>query len=103
MIHSAITQTRSAVIVAWFWSFGTDGRTICVKIVITTGQTVVGLVDQFERRWTSSIHIFEYQYDIRLVKKKVSLACKEKKFRINFEIDIGERARLTKALRDTKA
>ena len=36
-----------AVIVTWFWSFGTDGRTICVKIVITTGRTVVGLVDQY--------------------------------------------------------
>ena len=27
MIHSASPQSWSAVIVAWFWSFGTDGRT----------------------------------------------------------------------------
>ena len=27
MIHSASPQSRPAVIVAWFWSFGTDGRT----------------------------------------------------------------------------
>ena len=42
MIHSASPQSRPAVIVAWFWSFGTDGRTdgrtLCVKIVITTGR-----------------------------------------------------------------
>ena len=31
-------QTRPAVIVAWFWSFRTDGRTFCVKIVFTTGR-----------------------------------------------------------------
>ena len=35
-IHSASPQSRPSVIVAWFWSFGTDGRTTCVKIVITT-------------------------------------------------------------------
>ena len=31
MIHSASPQSRPAVIVAWFWSFGTDGRsdTLC--------------------------------------------------------------------------
>ena len=38
MIHPASPQSRPAVIVAWFWSFGTDGRTLCVKIVITTGR-----------------------------------------------------------------
>ena len=46
MIHSASPQSRPAVIVAWFWSFGTDvrtygqmdRRTLCVKIVITTGR-----------------------------------------------------------------
>ena len=38
MIHSASPQSRSAVIVGWFWSFGTDGRTLSVKIVITTGR-----------------------------------------------------------------
>ena len=27
MIHSASPQSRPAAIVAWFWSFGTDGRT----------------------------------------------------------------------------
>ena len=27
MIHSASPQSRPALIVAWFWSFGTDGRT----------------------------------------------------------------------------
>ena len=27
MIHSASPQSRPAVIVAWFWSFGTDGQT----------------------------------------------------------------------------
>ena len=27
VIHSASPQSRPAVIVAWFWSFGTDGRT----------------------------------------------------------------------------
>ena len=42
MIHSASPQSRPAVIVAWFWSFGTDGQTdvrytLCGKIVITTG------------------------------------------------------------------
>ena len=37
MIHSASPQTKPAVIVAWFGSFGTDGRTLCVKIVITSG------------------------------------------------------------------
>ena len=42
LIHSASPQSRPAVIVAWFWSFGTDGRTdwrtLCVKRVITTGR-----------------------------------------------------------------
>ena len=46
MIHSASPQSRLAVIVAEFWSFvpdvrtyvRTDGRTTCVKIVITTGR-----------------------------------------------------------------
>ena len=27
MIHSASTQSRPAVIVAWIWSFGTDEQT----------------------------------------------------------------------------
>ena len=30
------TVPASWVIVTWFWSFGTDGRTLCVIIVITT-------------------------------------------------------------------
>ena len=38
MTHSASPQSQQAVIVAWFWSFGTDGRTLCVKIVTSTGQ-----------------------------------------------------------------
>ena len=38
MIHSASPQSRPAVIIAWYWRFGTDGRTLCVKIVITTGR-----------------------------------------------------------------
>ena len=42
MIHSASPPSRPTVIVAWFWRFGTDGqadwRTLCVKIVITTGR-----------------------------------------------------------------
>ena len=46
MIHTASPQFRPAVIVAWFWSFGTDVRTLCVKIVITTAGTVVGRVDK---------------------------------------------------------
>ena len=37
MIHSAGPQSRPTVIVARFWSFGMDGRTLCVKILITTG------------------------------------------------------------------
>ena len=36
MIHSASPQTGPAVIVAWFRNVEMDGRTICVKIVITT-------------------------------------------------------------------
>ena len=42
MIYSASPQSRPTVLVARFWSFGTDRRsdvrTNCVKIVITTGQ-----------------------------------------------------------------
>ena len=47
MIHSARPQSRPAVIVTLFWSFGMDGRTLRVKIVIIiSAGTVVGLVDQ---------------------------------------------------------
>ena len=40
MIHSASPQSQPAVIVAWFWSLGTDGPWSL------PAETVVGLVDQ---------------------------------------------------------
>ena len=38
MIHSASPQSLPATIFALFRNFVTDGRTGCVKIVITTGR-----------------------------------------------------------------
>ena len=54
MIHSASPQ--SAVIFAWFWSFGqkdvrTGGRTTCVKIVISTGRPGLWLAS-----WINNIY-----------------------------------------------
>ena len=50
MIHSARPQSRPSVIFEVLWR--TDGRTTCVKIVITT---VVGLVDQKKKDFFKSM------------------------------------------------
>ena len=71
MIHSASPQSRPAVIVVGFWSFGTDGRTdkrtTCAKLVITSGWNCGRLVDQyFFNSWTQKGH--QRQLEIKLFK-----------------------------------